>query len=170
MSGQMEVIRGDLTQLRVDAIVNAANDRLAPGGGVCGAIHRAAGPRLAEACSQIGHCDTGDAVVTPGFNLPARYVIHTVGPVWHGGHQGEPGQLARCYQSSMALANRGGMHSIAFPAISCGIFGYPPEQAVPVAVEAVKAALSACDGIEQVKFVVLDDHMEALYRDALTRA
>lgn len=168
MSAEMQIIRDDLTRLRVDAIVNAANDRLAPGGGVCGAIHRAAGRELAEACARIGHCDTGDAVITPGFNLPARFVIHTVGPVWHGGQQGEPEQLARCYRSSIALAAREGLDSIAFPAISCGIFGYPPEQAVPVAVGAVREALDEHRGLTQVSFVVLDAELEALYREALS--
>lgn len=164
MSGHIEVVRGDLTALAVDAIVNAANERLAPGGGVCGAIHRGAGPGLARACEAIGHCEVGHAVITDAFDLPSAHVIHTVGPVWHGGGHGEADQLARCYESSLEIASRNGLRTVAFPAISCGIFGYPPELAVPVAVKAVGQALARLPGIERVSFVVLDDDMEALYR------
>jgi len=167
MTGRMEVVRGDLTGLEVDAIVNAANERLAPGGGVCGAIHRAAGPELARACNDIGHCDVGRAVITPAFDLPSTHVIHTVGPVWHGGRHGEAEKLAGCYASSLEVAERNGLKTVAFPAISCGIFGYPPELAVPVAVRAVQQALARLPGIERVSFVVLDEAMEKLFRAAI---
>ena len=168
MPNALEVIRTDLTKLEVDAIVNAANERLAPGGGVCGAIHRAAGPRLAEACARIGHCGVGEAVITPGFDLAAPHVIHTVGPVWHGGESGEPDQLARCYRSSLLVAEANNLASIAFPAISCGIFGYPPELAVPVAVQTVAETLSGLKRVQKISFVVLDGEMEALYRRHLS--
>lgn len=165
----LEVKRTDLTKLNVDAIVNAANERLAPGGGVCGAIHRAAGPLLAEACARIGHCGVGEAVITPGFGLAAPHVIHTVGPVWHGGQGGEPDQLARCYRSSLRVAEENNLASIAFPAISCGIFGYPPELAVPVAVQTVAETLPELKRVRKVSFVVLDEEMEALYRRQLSQ-
>ena len=128
----------DITTLDVDAIVNAANEQLAPGGGVCGAIHRAAGPELAVACRKIAHCPTGEARITPGFKLPARWVIHAVGPIWHGGSAGEPEQLAGAYRSAILLAEQHQLHSIAFPAISTGIYGYPLELATQVAVAAVR--------------------------------
>lgn len=167
MSEAIQVVRGDLTRMSVDAIVNAANEHLVPGGGVCGAIHAAAGPDLARACAKIGHCSVGEAVITPGFELPARHVIHTIGPVWHGGRQGEPDHLARCYRASIALAQQEGLKTLAFPAISCGIFGYPPELAVPVAVESVRGALRENPGVSQVSFVVIDDSMASLYRREL---
>ncbi len=129
----------DITTLDVDAIVNAANTSLAPGGGVCGAIHRAAGPELARACAKLGHCATGDARLTPGFQLPARFVIHAVGPVWHGGHRGEPDLLASAYRCSLELARDHALTSIAFPAISTGIFGYPLRAATHIAVATVHA-------------------------------
>ncbi len=125
MPDRIEIVEGDITRLDVDAIVNAANQMLAPGGGVCGAIHRAAGPELAEACARLGGCETGEAKITPGFRLPARYVIHTVGPVWGGGESGEEVLLAACYRNSLALAAEHGLSTIAFPAISTGIFGFP---------------------------------------------
>ncbi|GIX30562.1 MAG: macro domain-containing protein [Porticoccaceae bacterium] len=140
---RLEVVEGDITRLPVDAVVNAANERLAGGGGVDGAIHRAAGREaLQAACRAIGHCPTGDVRVTPGFALPARYIIHAVGPVWRGGTHGEAEQLASCYRRALEEADRLGVSSIAFPAISCGAYGYPPERAVPVAVEAVLDALA----------------------------
>ena len=146
--------RGDITTLEVDAIVNAANDRLAPGGGVCGAIHRAAGPRLADACATIGSCRTGDAVVTDGFDLPARFVVHAVGPVWHGGSAGEAELLASAYRRSVDVADAAGATSIAFPAISTGIYGYPPDAAAEVAI----AALRACtpQHVERCVLVAFD--------------
>jgi O-acetyl-ADP-ribose deacetylase (regulator of RNase III) len=154
----------DITTLDVDAIVNAANESLAPGGGVCGAIHRAAGPELARACAAIGHCPTGEARITPGFRLPARYVIHAVGPVWRGGGEGEPELLASAYRSAMRLASEHGLRSIAFPAISTGIYGYPLDQATPVAVSAVRE--SADTSVERVVFACFSPEVERAYRNA----
>ncbi|MBR2681703.1 MAG: macro domain-containing protein, partial [Atopobiaceae bacterium] len=138
----LTLIRQDITQLHVDAVVNAANERLRAGGGVCGAIFNAAGrEELQAACDQIGHVDTGSAVATPGFKLPARHIIHTAGPIWRGGTMGEPELLASCYRSSMVLARKLGDESIAFPLISAGIFGYPPEEALKVATDTIRAYL-----------------------------
>jgi len=128
-----EIVTGDITTLNVDAIVNAANDRLAPGGGVCGAIHRAAGPQLARACAELASCPTGQARITPGFDLQARHVIHAVGPIYRDGHQNEADLLASCYRSSLQLARDHGVNSIAFPCISTGIYGYPLEAAARIA-------------------------------------
>ena len=158
----------DITTLAVDAIVNAANDRLLPGGGVCGAIHAAAGPELARACAAIGHCPTGEARSTPGFRLPARHVIHAVGPVWHGGGQGEPALLAGAYRSSLAELRRLGGRSIAFPAISTGIYGYPREGAARLAVETVRADLAA-HGELDVTFACFDAATLALHEQELAR-
>jgi O-acetyl-ADP-ribose deacetylase len=130
----------DITTLRVDAIVNAANEMLAPGGGVCGAIHAKAGPELAVACDALGGCPTGEARITPGFRLPARYVIHAVGPVWRGGSAGEAELLASAYRASLRLAEENGLASVAFPAISTGIYGYPLPAATAIAVRTVRAA------------------------------
>ena len=145
----IDVIEADITAMEVDAIVNAANERLLGGGGVDGAIHRAAGRELLDACRAIPEvrpgvrCPTGESRITPGFNLPARFVIHTVGPVWHGGRSGEPDLLASCYRSALALAREHGVRSIAFPAISCGIYGYPLDDAATIAVREVRSFLSA---------------------------
>ena len=147
-----EVFEGDITTLAVDAIVNAANEMLAPGAGVCGAIHRAAGPKLAESCAKLGGCETGEAKITPGFGLPARTVIHTVGPVWGDGESGEDRLLAACYRNSLGLAAKHGLASIAFPAISTGIFGFPPDRAALIAVRTVRAALPDFPSIERVIF------------------
>ncbi len=165
----LEIHAGDITKLEVGAIVNAANDRLAPGGGVCGAIHRAAGPELARECAAIGLCPTGEARITGGYELPAKYVVHAVGPVWHGGGEGEAEQLTGCYRMSLDLAREAGLTSIAFPAISTGIFGYPIDQATGVAVDTVGAWLAENDGLERVIFCVFGDEMERAYRQALGR-
>ena len=160
-SPRIEVVRGDITEERVDAVVNAANAALAGGGGVDGAIHRAAGAaQLQAACRALGGCPTGDARVTPGFDLPARWIIHTVGPRWHGGQQGEPELLAACYRRSLELADEVGARSVAFPAISTGIYGYPPALAAKVAVRAVRSAPTR---VELVRLVAFDDETRALY-------
>src|SRR5262249_51868253 len=153
--GDMTVatLRGDITKQAVDAIVNAANVRLARGAGVCGAIFAGAGPRLDAVCAAIGHCDTGDAVVTPGFDLPARFLVHTVGPVGHGGARDEPRLLASCYRRSLAVARDAGAPSIAFPAISTGIFGYPARPAAEIAVGTVREN----GGDMDVRLVAFDD-------------
>jgi O-acetyl-ADP-ribose deacetylase len=142
----------DITTLDVDAIVNAANTELAPGGGVCGAIHRAAGPELAAACARVAPCPTGEARITPGFRLPARFVIHAVGPLWRGGGNDEPALLASAYRASLALAGREGLSSIAFPAISTGIYGYPLGAATSVAVATVRDELARQQSIVHVVF------------------
>jgi O-acetyl-ADP-ribose deacetylase (regulator of RNase III) len=170
MTATLELVEGDITKLAVDAIVNAANERLAPGGGVCGAIHRAAGPRLAEACAAIGHCPTGEARITPGFDLPAKYVIHAVGPVWHGGTRGESDLLASCYRYAIDLARHHKCRSIAFPAISTGIFGYPPEAAARTAVAATQAATENDALPARVVFVCFGKDMVSIYRKLLERA
>ena len=157
------VIRGDITRLQVDAIVNAANERMLGGGGVDGAIHRAAGPELLAACRLIPEvrtgvrCPTGEARLTPGFRLPARYVIHTVGPVWRGGAHGEPELLASCYRRSLELARVEALRAIAFPAISCGVYGYPVEDAAEIAVREVRAFLEAHELPERVALVAFDE-------------
>ncbi len=170
MAVRLELFEGDITTLEVDAIVNAANEALTPGGGVCGAIHRAAGPELAAACRAIGRCPTGEARITPGFRLKARYVIHAVGPVWRGGGQGEPALLAACYRGSIALADDKGAASIAFPAISTGIYGYPLEAATGVAVATVKAEVAQRPGLRRVVFACFGSEAAAAYRAALAQA
>lgn len=164
----LEVVEGDITRLAVDAVVNAANGQLAGGGGVDGAIHRAAGhERLQAACRAIGHCPTGEVRVTPGFDLPAPYILHAVGPVWRGGHRGEPEQLASCYRNALCLAAELGVHTIAFPAISCGVYGYPPEQAVAVALDAVLSFTASPTSLERIVFCCYSAEMAALYREQL---
>ncbi len=156
----------DITALDVDAIVNAANEQLAPGGGVCGAIHRAAGSQLAVACREIGNCPTGQARITPGFRLRARFVIHAVGPIWHGGSEQEPEFLASAYRSSLQLAEQHKIRSIAFPAISTGIYGYPLEKATRIAIDVVQATLVAPSSIERVVFACFSPEVLQAYRDA----
>ena len=164
---RMEIFRGDITTLDLDAIVNAANEALAPGAGVCGAIHRAAGPHLAEACRKEAPCPTGEARITPGFGLKASYVIHTVGPVWRGGAAGEEALLAACYRNSLDLAAKRGLRSIAFPALSTGVFGYPPDLAAKTAVASVGSWLDDHRTFEKVVFALFDAKSEDLYRHLL---
>jgi O-acetyl-ADP-ribose deacetylase len=161
---RLEVVCGDITVEAVDAIVNAANSSLRGGGGVDGAIHRAAGPELLAACGPLGGCPTGDAKATPGFRLRARWVIHTVGPVWRGGAAGEPELLASCYRRSLEVADELGARSVAFPAISTGVYGYPPEDAADVAVTTIRAAPTS---VELVRLVAFDGRTARLYEDRL---
>ena len=156
--------QGDITTLAVDAIVNAANSSLLGGGGVDGAIHRAAGPDLLAACRLLGGCETGDAKATEGFRLPARWVIHTVGPVWHGGSDGEPELLASCYARSLEVADELGARTVAFPAISTGVYGYPRQEAAEIAVATLRSASPAV--VEEVTLVAFDGATRSLY-DAL---
>jgi len=160
---RIERVRGDITRLAVDAIVNAANSGLLGGGGVDGAIHRAAGPGLLAECVGLHGCATGEAKLTGGYNLPARHVIHTVGPVWRGGNEGEPALLAACYRNSLALAVRYSLRSIAFPAISTGVYGYPAGAAAHIAVSTVRAALSGDETLTRVIFVCFDQRTYDLY-------
>jgi O-acetyl-ADP-ribose deacetylase (regulator of RNase III) len=156
----------DITTLSVDAIVNAANQELAPGGGVCGAIHRAAGPELAQACAELGPCPTGDARLTPGFRLPARFVIHAVGPIWRGGGAGEAELLASAYRAVLRLATERRLRSLAFPAISTGIYGYPLRAATEVAVATVRSAPATGSSLEQVIFACFSPEVLQAYRSA----
>ena len=166
----IEIVEGDITTLQVDAIVNAANEALLGGGGVDGAIHRAAGPELLAACRALRQvrpnvrCPTGEARITPGFRLAAKFVIHTVGPVWHGGDDGEAGLLASCYRQSLQLAHDHGLRSIAFPAISCGVYGYPVDLAVPIAVGAARAWQAEHLLPERIIFCCFGSSMAAAYR------
>jgi O-acetyl-ADP-ribose deacetylase len=167
MAGRITVVPGDITRQKVDAIVNAANERLRGGGGVDGAIHRAAGPQLLEECIRIGGCPTGEARITKGYRLPARYVIHTVGPVWHGGDRGEPEKLAACYRNSLKLAAENGVRTIAFPGISTGVYGYPLEDATRLAVGTVRDCLAELPAIEEVRFVTFGERATEVAQRAL---
>ena len=172
-AASLALVRGDITKERVDGIVNAANERLMGGGGVDGAIHRAGGKAIAAECSEIrarqGGCPTGQAVITSGGNLPARHVIHTVGPVWRGGSAGEPELLASCYRESLGLAVDHGIRTIAFPSISTGVYGYPLAQAAAVALDAVKEFLETHDRIDEVHFVLFNEDACRCFSDALAK-
>ena len=166
-SNKTELLRGDITKVAVDAIVNAANTTLLGGGGVDGAIHRAAGPELLEECRSLGGCRPGEAKITRGYRLPARFIIHTVGPFWNGGKRGEAEVLANCYRNSLGVAVKNGVKTIAFPAISCGAYRYPIAEAAKIAVATTQEFLPAHSEIEKVTFVVLDDEIFAIYRELL---
>jgi O-acetyl-ADP-ribose deacetylase (regulator of RNase III) len=170
MSLVLRAIQSDITTLQVDAIVNAANESLLPGGGVCGAIFRAAGSELIEDCRRLGHCRTGDAKLTKGYRLRARFILHTVGPVWHGGRQGEADALASCYRRCLELANEHALTSLAFPAISTGIYGYPSDQAAKIAVTAVREFVRRPGTISEVIFCCFSERDLKTYEDLLGQA
>ncbi len=166
ISERVIVVEGDITKQKVDAIVNAANSALLGGGGVDGAIHRAAGPRLVEECRTLGGCPTGEAKITKGYNLPAKWVIHTVGPVWHGGARREDELLASCYRASLELALEMGIRTIAFPAISTGVYGFPLERATAIAVREVRSFLEKNPALEKVVFVCFGKYTYERYLNA----
>lgn len=169
MGAKIQIITGDITTLKVDAIVNAANSTLLGGGGVDGAIHRAAGPKLVTECSTLGGCETGDAKITKGYDLPAKYVIHTVGPVWHGGGKGEPELLRSAYRRCFEVASENGVTSIAFPAVSCGVYGYPMREGAVIALSEAMKAAGNNPSPELIVFVLFNDQAAQVYRDAAAK-
>jgi O-acetyl-ADP-ribose deacetylase (regulator of RNase III) len=167
LNRNIEIARWDITKQEVDAIVNAANTTLLGGGGVDGAIHRAAGPGLLAECRTLGGCEAGEAKITRGYRLPARFVIHTVGPIWHGGTHGEPETLANCYRKSLQVAVENGIKTIAFPAISCGAYGYPIPEAAEIALKTTREFLASTNQIDKVIFVLLGEEVYEAYRKLL---
>jgi len=167
MKDRITILKADITTLAVDAIVNAANSSLLGGGGVDGAIHRAAGPELLAECRLLGGCETGQAKITQGYRLPARYVIHTVGPVWNGGNHNEPELLASCYRNCFALAREHGFRTLAFPAISCGVYCFPVDLAVEIAMRETLAELSSSDNVEKIAFACFGDAVYETYQGAV---
>ncbi len=169
LKNRIDIVHGDITKLKVDAIVNAANSSLLGGGGVDGAIHRTAGPELLEYCKKLNGCPTGEAKISPGFKLSAKFVIHTVGPVWRGGNYDEEKLLSNCYKNSLQLAVKNNVKTIAFPAISTGIYGYPVEEATKIAVKVVSEFLKADDSIEKVIFVCFDSTTYDIYEKSISK-